>query len=102
MKTQLIKFQDGTYVEVKSQISTPQKLSSKHATDIKTHTIDKINDFLFNVTKPVINAWKRINEQAKVEQIERQFIYNQNKSQCQHQYKNTFEIQRLIVDAGCV
>lgn len=69
MPTKLIELEDGTLVEVEVPKSEAQQISGGLA-DKVNGTIDKIETVLINAYRPVVAAWKEINQDLLVEQAE--------------------------------
>lgn len=69
MYTKLIELEDGTLVEVEVAEDEPQKIAGGFADKVKT-TFDKIKPLLINTSKPIIDAWKEIEQKMPVQQAE--------------------------------
>lgn len=69
MATELIKLQDGTFIEVETDPEKAQKISSKHVKKVE-ETIDTIKPIIVKVCKPVISAWEELNQDMSIEQAE--------------------------------
>ena len=69
MTTKLIKLEDGTLVEVEIPPDQVQQISGSFADKVNA-TVDKIQPVLVNVCRPIISAWKELNQELKIEQAE--------------------------------
>ena len=69
MTTRLIRLQDGTLIEVETQLGEPSQISSGAAKRV-LETLDVIQPILVNACRPVIAAWKDLNKETTVEKAE--------------------------------
>lgn len=69
MTTKLIRLGDGTLIEVDAAPDDPQQIDSKMADQVQD-TLDKVQPLLINTCKPIVAAWKELNQDADIEQAE--------------------------------
>ena len=69
MKTQLIRLDDETLVEIEARTNQMVEVSSSLADRVGT-TLDKIQPILSRTGKPINAAWKELNQEMNIEQAE--------------------------------
>ena len=69
MGQRLIKLEDGTLVEVEIPGEEIEEISGGLAEKVKT-TFEAVHPILVNSCRPVVKAWKELNQDLKVEQAE--------------------------------
>lgn len=69
MPTKLIKLEDDTLIEVEVPPDQVQQISGGLADKVAA-TFDKINPILIKTCRPIISAWREINEELKIDQAE--------------------------------
>ena len=75
MATKLIELEDGTLIEIEALANQPQEISGGLAEKVST-SFAKIQPIFLNVCRPIINAWQKIDEKTKVDQVEIDFGFS--------------------------
>ena len=66
MPTKLIELDDGILIEIDAPEDDVQQISGGFVERVNTN-IDKIESILTKVTKPISNAWQKIDEEVDIE-----------------------------------
>lgn len=69
MPTRLIKFSDGTLIEVEANPNEPQQIAATQAQWVQ-ETLDQVKPILVNVCKPLVAAWNELSHTMDIEQAE--------------------------------
>ena len=69
MPTKLIKLEEGILVEVEVPEEEAKKISNRLADKVES-TVNVIKPVLITICRPIIEAWKDINQEMQVEQAE--------------------------------
>ncbi len=69
MGRKLIELEDGILVEVEVPGEQVQEISGGFAQQVEG-TLDKVHPMLVKSCRPIIKAWKELNQEMKVEQAE--------------------------------
>ncbi|MGB3512944.1 MAG: CU044_2847 family protein [Microcoleaceae cyanobacterium] len=75
MATRLIKLEDGTLVEAEIPDDQAETISSSTIKKVES-TFDKVEPILVNISRPIAEAWKKIDRDMKVEQAEVEVAFN--------------------------
>lgn len=69
MATKLIKLEDGTLIEVEVKEESARQIAGSVADKVNS-TFDKIQPILVKTCRPIMAAWKELNEEMQIEQAE--------------------------------
>jgi len=69
MATKLIQLEDGTLIEVEVPGDQVEQISGGFADKVNA-TFDKIQPILVNTCRPIISAWKELNQELYIEEAE--------------------------------
>ncbi len=69
MGTKLIELEDGTFVEVEVPGEQLEEISGSLSEQVTT-TFERVQPIIVNSCRPILKAWKELNQEIKVEQAE--------------------------------